>query len=61
MWVWVLTFTILGSKPEHGQIAKFETRQECQRALTVKKQEVNQQGRELVGSCYLTKQSKGFW
>lgn len=55
MWVWVLTFTILGSKPEHGQIAKFATKPECQQALIAKKQESEQRGKELVGACYYTK------
>lgn len=58
MWVWVLTFTILGTKPEHGQIAKFETKQDCHRALILKRQEAEQRGRELVGTCYLTRQPK---
>ena len=62
MWVWVLSFSILGSKPEHGQIAKFETKQECIRALDQKKQEAMSRGRELVGRCYLSQTgSKGWW
>lgn len=62
MWVWVLSFSILGSKPEHGQIAKFETKQECLRALDQKTQDAIRQGRELVGRCYFTKvEEKAWW
>lgn len=62
MWVWVLSFTILGSKPEHGQIAKFETKQECLQAFELKKQDANLKGKELVGRCYFTRtDEKGWW
>jgi hypothetical protein len=61
MWIWVLSFTILGSQPEHGQIAKFETKQQCQIALTQKKQQEAAKGRELVGSCYYTRKSAPGW
>lgn len=58
MWVWVLSFTILGSVPEHGKIAKFQTQQECQRALVDKKLQEETKKREVVGTCYFTKLEK---
>jgi hypothetical protein len=61
-WVWVLAFTILGSRPEHGHIAKFETKQQCQQALVQKKEQEAAKGRELVGSCYFSKkEGPGWW
>lgn len=56
MWIWVLSFTVLGTNPEHGRIAKFETKQECHQALLAKQQQIQQSGRSLVGSCHLTRQ-----
>ena len=53
-WVWVLTFTVLGSVPEHGNIAKFQTRAECEERLQAMKQEAKQGRKQLVGSCQLT-------
>ena len=58
MWVWVLSFTILGSAPEHGKIAKFETQHECLRALADKKIQEAAKKKELVGTCYYTKIDK---
>lgn len=57
-WVWVLSFTILGTSPEHGRIAKYETKQECLDALQQKRIEEAQKRRELVGHCYYSKQSE---
>ena len=45
MWVWVLSITLVGSNPEHSRIAKFETKQACQKALIAKKIEYEQKGR----------------
>jgi len=53
-WVWVATFTILGSRPEHGTFGQFETRQECFRALEQRRLEFRQRNKELVGTCYYT-------
>lgn len=62
MWVWILSITLLGSNPEHSRIAKFETKQDCQKALISKKIEYEQKGREMVGHCfYVRADSKGWW
>lgn len=55
MWIWVLTFTILGINPQNGQEARFKTKQDCLNALALKKQEAIQQGKEIIGTCYLIK------
>ena len=52
-WIWVLSFTVLGSKPEHGQIAKFTTKAECEFALKQKIQEIKAKNQEVVGTCFL--------
>ena len=54
-WVWVATFTVVGSRPEHGTFGQFGTRQECVRALEQRRLEFQQRGREIVGTCYYTK------
>lgn len=53
-WVWVLTFTVLGSSPEHGVISKFTTREECNQALVQLKEEKKKHNKNLIGSCNLT-------
>ena len=55
MWVWVLSFTILGTTPEHGRVAKYETKAECINALKLKVIEASDKGKILVGSCYYGK------
>lgn len=57
-WIWVLTFTILGSTPEHGTISKFNSRTDCEERLKVMKQEANQDRKQLVGSCSLVIKAK---
>lgn len=52
-WVWMLTFTILGSVPEHGTIAKFQTRSECEERLQAMRKDAQQEGKKLVGACSL--------
>lgn len=61
-WVWILSFSILGSQPEHGQQAKYETRQACEQALAdIQKREL-QRGREVVGRCWFGQTGgKGWW
>jgi len=49
--VWVLSFTVLGVTPEHGSIAKFPNRQECEQALKAKKEEAVLSKKTLSGSC----------
>ena len=62
MWVWILSITLIGSNPEHSRIAKFETKQDCQKALISKKIEYEQKGREMVGHCFYARtDSKGWW
>lgn len=58
-WVWVATFSVLGSVPEHGTFGTFSTKQECIQALEVRRQEYRQRGKELVGTCYYTTRNSG--
>ena len=61
-WIWVLTFSILGSQPEHGQQAKFDSLSACQQALTELRQREAVRGRELVGTCFLRQTAgQGWW
>lgn len=53
-WVWVATFTVFGSQPEHKTFGQFGTRQECVRALEQRRLEFQQRGLELAGTCYYT-------
>ena len=50
--IWVLSFSVLGAVPEHGTVAKFKTKQECQQALEQKKQEYKTNHKIVVGSCH---------
>ena len=52
-WIWVLTFTVLGSTAEHGHLAKFETRADCEQHLQVLKQEAQRNKKHLAGHCHL--------
>lgn len=58
MWVWVLSITVLGSNPEHVNVAKFENKQDCQKALTSKKSEYELKNKQIVGHCYYSKKDK---
>lgn len=61
-WIWVLSFSVLGSQPEHGQQAKFETLQACQQAIVELRVQQAQRGREIVATCFLqSRASKGWW
>jgi hypothetical protein len=60
-WVWVLSFTVLGSKAEHVSLAKFETKSQCQTALEAKRQELKAKGSEIAAHCYLSRQSDHGW
>ena len=53
MWIWVLTYTILGTTPEHGSIAKFQTRQECEQRLQEMRTDAKLERKQIVGSCTL--------
>lgn len=52
--VWVLTFSVLGSTPENGELAKFNTKQECQEALKQKREEYKDKNKKIAGSCHQT-------
>ena len=51
--VWVLSFTVLGVVPEHGNIAKFLDKKACEQALDVKKKELSLIKKQVVGTCNL--------
>ena len=51
VWVWVLTYTILGSQPQHGTISKYSTQNECEASLAAMKSEQRARGLQLVGTC----------
>lgn len=62
MWTWALAISILGSSPEHITIAKFETRELCEQAATLKRQEYLAKSKEIVTRCSYTKlDKKGWW
>lgn len=61
-WIWVLSFSVLGSQREHGEQARYESRAACQQALAEISLREAQRGREVVGTCYLRQQGgKGWW
>ena len=51
MWVWALSFTVLGVIPEHGYLTKYQTRAECEASLIAMKREYLQKGKNIVGTC----------
>jgi len=53
-YIWVLTYTLLGSNPEHHTLAKFNTKQECEQALIAVKEEKKSQNKKIVGVCKQT-------
>lgn len=61
-WVWVLSFTVLGTQSEHGEQAKFDTKQACEQALTEFLQNQAQRGRAVAATCFLRRQAgQGWW
>ena len=54
VWVWVLSYTVLGSNPEHHTIGKYQTQQECEQVLALMKEEKKQQKKKIVGFCHQT-------
>ena len=52
--VWVLTFTVLGANPEHKSFPKYQTKQECERALEQTRAEYKTKKKRIAGSCALT-------
>ena len=57
-WIWVLSFTVLGAVPKHGELAKYGTKAECEQALVGLKQEAQAQRQQLTGRCTLTLKQK---
>ena len=58
-WVWVVSFSVLGTNPEHGIFGMFSNRVECQQALQTRKQEMKANGKEIVGTCFFTQRKTG--
>lgn len=52
-WVWVLTFTVLGTNAEHRSFSKYATKQECEQVLQSMKQEKLKQNQHIAGTCNL--------
>ena len=52
VWVWVLSYTILGTNPEHGVISKYTSQAECQQTLAAMREERRARtGQQIVGTC----------
>ena len=51
IWVWVLTYTVLGANPEHHTLSKYQTKEECELSLKAIKDEGKAQRKSIVGSC----------
>ena len=49
--IWVLTFTVLGTVPEHKEFAKYKTKQECEQALVQVKEEYLAKKQKVSGAC----------
>jgi hypothetical protein len=52
--IWVLSFTVLGPVPEHGEQAKFKTQAECEQAKAQKREEFRIQNKQIVAACYVS-------
>jgi len=48
----VLSFSVLGPVPEHGEQAKFKTQAECEQAKEQKREELRVQNKQIVASCH---------
>lgn len=60
VWVWVVSFSVLGSVPEHGTFGQFETKSDCQAALENRRTEMLRRNKEIVGTCFYTQRATGF-
>ena len=49
--IWVLSFSVLGPVPEHGEQAKYKTQQECEQARVQKQEEFRSQNKKIVARC----------
>ena len=61
MWIWVLSITVLGSNPQHIDIAKFATKQECETVTVQKHQEYKLKNQQIVTRCWFTKKESPSW
>ena len=52
--IWVLSFSVLGPVPEHGEQAKFKTQAECEQAKAQKREEFRVQNKQIVATCNLS-------
>jgi hypothetical protein len=53
-WVWVFSFSVLGSQSESGTFGAYESRAASEIGLQQKKSSMQQQNKTLVGTCYIT-------
>lgn len=58
VYVWVLTYTVLGSNPEHRSFDKYQTREECVQALAGIRQQKKEEGKKIAGECKLVLKEK---
>jgi hypothetical protein len=49
--IWVMTWTVLGPVPEHGEQAKHKTREQCEQARIQKREEYQAQNKRMVSAC----------
>lgn len=52
MFIWVLSFSVLGSIPHSGELAKYKTKEECQQALVSIQQEYQSKNKKIAASCH---------
>jgi hypothetical protein len=50
--IWVLSFSVLGSAPEYGEMAKYKTREECEQARVQKREEYQAKNKRIVATCH---------
>lgn len=53
-WIWVVSFSVLGSSTENGTFGAFETKAQCELALQQRQSDMRSKGKTLVGTCYVT-------
>ena len=49
--IWVLSFSVLGSVPESGEFAKYNTQAECEQARLQKREEYQAKNKKIVATC----------
>ena len=50
--IWVLSFSVLGPVPESGELAKYATQTECERAKAQKREEYAAKKQRIVATCH---------